>query len=123
MAPIVVIQRLFLFVSEGRAACIVVELSRPPPGCLRCSSYASPHKILRNVFRHVPMPAYVDEHVEARYEEIINHLHKALSSTEQDEQDFKVHRLVCENPDRRVEPCCFESRVANTISSCARGDT
>lgn len=34
--------------------------------------------------------AYVDEHVEARYEEIINHLHKALSSTEQDEQDFKV---------------------------------
>ena len=34
--------------------------------------------------------AYVDEHVEARYEEIINHLHKALSSTEEDEQDFKV---------------------------------
>lgn len=37
------------------------------------------------------MSAYVDEHVEARYEEIINHLHKALSSTEQDEQDFKVY--------------------------------
>lgn len=37
--------------------------------------------------------AYVDEHVEARYEEIINHLHKALSSTEQDEQDFKVSNL------------------------------
>lgn len=34
--------------------------------------------------------AYVDEQVEARYEEIINHLHKALSSTEEDEQDFKV---------------------------------
>ncbi|CAM9885072.1 unnamed protein product, partial [Discosporangium mesarthrocarpum] len=34
--------------------------------------------------------AYVDEHVEARYEEIINHLHQALSSTEEDEQDFKV---------------------------------
>lgn len=28
--------------------------------------------------------------MEARYEEIINHLHKALSSTEEDEQDFKV---------------------------------
>lgn len=38
--------------------------------------------------------AYVDEHVEARYEEIINHLHKALSSTEQDEQEFKVIGVV-----------------------------
>lgn len=28
--------------------------------------------------------------METRYEEIINHLHKALSSTEEDEQDFKV---------------------------------
>lgn len=42
----------------------------------------------------LPFPAekaYVDEHVEARYEEIIIHLHKALSSTEEDEQDFKVN--------------------------------
>lgn len=38
----------------------------------------------------LPRLAYVDEHVEARYEEIVNHLHKALSSTEEDEQDFKV---------------------------------
>lgn len=36
--------------------------------------------------------AYVDEHVEARYEEIINHLHRALSSTEEDERDFKVKK-------------------------------
>ena len=54
---------------------------------------------------YVSVPAYVDEHVEARYEEIINHLHKALSSTEQDEQDFKVKGCVnrdflCSNPGR-----------------------
>lgn len=55
--------------------------------------------------------AYVDEHVEARYEEIVNHLHKALSSTEEDEQDFKVamqttpmcsHRAPCTH--RKVVP-------------------
>eukprot|EP00903_Cladosiphon_okamuranus_P007597 g7368.t1 len=54
--------------------------------------------------------SYVDEHVEARYEEIINHLHKALSSTEQDEQDFKkrannlqniIEQLSANKADRR----------------------
>ncbi|CAM9383902.1 unnamed protein product, partial [Scytosiphon promiscuus] len=54
--------------------------------------------------------SYVDEHVEARYEEIINHLHKALSSTEQDEMDFKkrasdlqdiIEQLSANKADRR----------------------
>ncbi|CAM9155535.1 unnamed protein product [Sphacelaria rigidula] len=54
--------------------------------------------------------SYVDEHVEARYEEIINHLHKALSSTEEDEQDFKkqahnlqeiIEQLSASKADRR----------------------
>ncbi|CAM9160054.1 unnamed protein product [Ectocarpus sp. 4 AP-2014] len=54
--------------------------------------------------------SYVDEHVEARYEEIINHLHKALSSTEQDEQEFKkrannlqnvIEQLSANKADRR----------------------
>ncbi|CAM9588720.1 unnamed protein product, partial [Laminaria digitata] len=54
--------------------------------------------------------SYVDEHVEARYEEIINHLHKALSSTEEDEQDFKrranslqeiIEQLSANKADRR----------------------
>ena len=35
--------------------------------------------------------AYVDEHVEGKYEEIVNHLHKALSSTEEDERDSRVN--------------------------------
>ncbi|CAM9935547.1 unnamed protein product [Ascophyllum nodosum] len=33
--------------------------------------------------------SYVDEHVEGKYEEIVNHLHKALSSTEEDERDSR----------------------------------
>lgn len=36
----------------------------------------------------------MDEHVEARYEEIINHLHQALSSTEEDERDFKAKNIT-----------------------------
>lgn len=56
---------------------------------LRAVSAARFHRFYRFCAPLSPL-AYVDEHVEARYEEIINHLHKALSSTEEDEQDFKV---------------------------------
>lgn len=56
----------------------------------------NPHHQLTDPFVVQPFfsPAYVDEHVEARYEEIINHLHKALSSTEEDELDFKVKMCI-----------------------------
>lgn len=84
-------------VSKGNVPASQSSVHRRPPGCSRRSSFASPRAKRAppcHTFPHalrVYVSAYVDEHVEARYEEIINHLHKALSSTEQDEQDFKVN--------------------------------
>lgn len=76
-------------------------------GCIARTSHkfleitCVPHVISAH---RVSRSAYVDEHVEARYEEIINHLHKALSSTEQDEQDFKVSNLSFNSLEKQNKP-------------------